>query len=827
MSSSYSSEAALRHFLRRRRLNTPTTSIRCLALAILLNLTCHPVVAQESKEIELGGSIAAGGLGVFVEGHWALVRASIVNPTDADQEVRLVYYFDAESTRQFVRRTWVPAGSRRFVEWPARLATIPPDAKAAEGRAMVMAADEETSFDDVPGSAIVLREKQLTAVISPGDLEADQTIQGVLAAREWLGLGQRAMYSAPLERSGPRYTLGWEPAEVAVLIVKELDIDAAKRRALRRWVRAGGTLWIVADRATPEDLAQTLGGDWGITFVDRVSFNQVLPEPTPQADLGGGMENLSADPIVSEEPMTMARVIAPQYKTLMTVRGWPMLLERSVGAGRIVVTTLEARGWNDPRNQQAIQVIARTIYGDQLGLKAKAVDSAASFIDSQIGYEVAGRPTIAAVLSGYVALVLVVGLVLLARGRGEWLGPLGLAAAGAATLLLGGIGLASRGKVDPTMATLQTVRVDPGSSVATVQGSIGLFAPFEREASLASKRGGWAWPVSRAASGATRRLMWTDIDYWTWEQLPLSGGKAERLDFSTTAEFPEQVVIDLSFDETGLVGNIDCGVDLPLADMVLMTSDAIMAAQTTADPNGTTAIAVRPDAVLPTGTFLASDLLTQTQQRRSNVVASIAQSRPFDAPPMLIAWSDLIDDGLDGDADMPPRGAAVWQLPVVIKPAEPGTRVAVPWPLMTMKPVRRVGGQPAGGSVYMPQTGQWIETGLPGSFTGRFTLPEAVSPLAIDAATVVLNISAVGRPVTLSLIVDDQPIPVQTLDGPDGPRRIDLPVDRLTNASDSITLRIDVGSLDDPARALDSQSAIWQIKQLGVEVRGVTAERED
>jgi len=793
------------------------------ALIVWAALQPSPVAAQPNDSpIRLRGSIVAGGIGAFAEDRWALVRANVVNESETDRELRLVYSFDIESDRQFVRRTWVPAGARRIVDWPARLASVGAEDKSADGRAMLLAADSETSYSDQPGTVIVLKEDHLTAIINSGDPEADLAIDGVISVREVVGLSRRLIYPSQIARHGPRYTLGWEPAAVVVLASNEIDLDASRRRAIRRWIRAGGTLWVMADQVDSDKVATMLGDDWGVTEVDRVTLNEVAFDYADGPRRSRSGEDIVDEPVIREQPIEMVRLLAPDYRVHMTTRGWPALLERSIGGGRIVVTTVAPRGWDTDQSERAIEQISGIVYAAAATPAAgsRHDEAATEFIDAQIGYEVAGRPTIAIVLGGYVAAVLLVGLLLLTRGRGEWIGPYGIGAAMVATLVLGGIGIASRGKVEPTNATFQAVHVDPGSSVATVTGAIGMFAPFERTASLASQRGGWAWPSDRGSGGTTRRLMWTDLDYWTWEQLPLSGGKAERMDFATTAEFPEQVAVELYFDDQGLAGRIDTGGGGALSDMVLIAPRAAMGV----DINSSGDVRISPADMLPANTYVSADVLTVTQQRRSDVLAAYVADRRPDAPPVILGWSDLVDDGLRGDEDMPARGSALWHIPLLITPAQPGQSVTVPWPLTTMSPVRGLKGVRQGGLIYSEQSGEWLPTSLPGAFSARFDLPKAVTPLDPQAVNLLLNIRAVNRPVRILLNDGDRAIELATLEGPDGPQRIDLPADRFADDVQAVTLTVEVGNLTDPTQGIESQSAMWRIRQIGLEVRGTVGD---
>ena len=110
-------------------------------------------------------------------------------------------------------------------------------------------------------------------------------------------------------------------------------------------------------------------------------------------------------------------------------------------------------------------------------------------------------------------------------------------------------------------------------------------------------------------------------------------------------------------------------------------------------------------------------------------------------------------------------------------------------------------------------------------FTARFDVPAAVRPLDIRAATLVLDINALGRPVTIRLVQDGRRTDLTTLQGPDGPQRIALPLDAVTGPVDSLTLSVDIADLSDPTKGIESQSAMWKINQMGLELRGVVGRR--
>src|SRR5205823_7772543 len=51
------------------------------------------------------------------------------------------------------------------------------------------------------------------------------------------------------------------------------------------------------------------------------------------------------------QPVEFVRVLAPGREPLHTVNGWPASFVADLGRGKVVITTLAARGWLRPRTQ--------------------------------------------------------------------------------------------------------------------------------------------------------------------------------------------------------------------------------------------------------------------------------------------------------------------------------------------------------------------------------------------------------------------------------------------------------------------------------------------
>src|SRR5207248_1514243 len=142
---------------------------------------------------------------------------------------------------------------------------------------------------------------------------------------------------------------------------------------------------------------------------------------------------------------------APRAQVLYTIDGWPAAFQTEVGRGRVLVTTLGARGWMRPRTDKEpkprylefpnlpVALAPFDALSDELQPRPErppfAADELRNYVSEQIGYSVVGRETVLLVF-GLLFLGLAAATVGLSRkGLLEHLGWLGPA------LALGGAGV--------------------------------------------------------------------------------------------------------------------------------------------------------------------------------------------------------------------------------------------------------------------------------------------------------------------------------------------------------------------------------------------------
>lgn len=780
-------------------------------VAALFGLTADTALAQpDPNTVALAASVTGGAMGFYTDDTWGMVKTWVRNTYPTEQEVRVVWSFRNNPSSQFVKHVWVPGKSTRTVTWPARLVGQVAE-RTIEGEALLLESDAETGFGTIPGTVLVRDDEQLTSMIVDDD---DDAANGVRIIRETMGLAGGMVTPLSTTARTPRSALGWEPIVVGVIALPELAMDSAQRRALRRWLHAGGTLWVMLDETSDSMIEHALGDAWPITVVDRVTYESV--------QFAG---ERTTEPIDTLEPFDMVRTIVPAGLSTLTANGWPALIERRIGAGRLVVTTIDPRAWLDERGEPARGAIARAVYGGgPTELDAATNERLAPYVETQIGYTVVGRTPVAALLIGYVVAFAGIGLVLHVKGRGDRIAPVGVVLAVLAGGSLLTVGMIERGDEEPIVSVLQVVHSEPGANVAAVRGSLGLYSPARRPAVLASADGGRAQLMRAGDSQEIWQMVWTDLNDWRWDRVTLADRALQRGDFATTACFDQPMELDASFGEQGLTASARWPVDEGPEDMLLLANGTATVVTIASDNEAGRRALTFADAALPADAFAGATVLNQTQRMRSNLLAAMSQTPDWPGRPMLVGWTPAIDDGLNTGIPMRRRGAALWLVPIEPQAAEPGQRVAVPWQWMPFELRRDIEGLDTISS-YNPIAGQFVETSRSGVIALRFTPPPQVQPLAVERATLLLDIDAPRRTVELLAVGDGRPVVVASLGSPTGPRSIDVDVSKMNvDPSGAVTLALRINKAPG-ARPRDATATTWHLKRIGLSIAGTVQPR--
>ena len=212
-----------------------------------------------------------------------------------------------------------------------------------------------------------------------------------------------------------------------------------------------------------------------------------------------------ADPIINrqhEKPVACVRVLAPGFETVHSVNGWPVAMQKPVGKGSVMVTTLGPRGWMEP-----VLVLATrpdgSIERDEKGETRYAFGHYAhrpledlsvwlhrereadplpprqftNYLAEQVGYEIVGRGTVMVVLTLLCLAILLNGMWLARRGKLENLAIFAVGAAIVMSVAMVVIGTRARTAVPATLAEAQFVQVAPDQQYAIVSGMFTVYNP--------------------------------------------------------------------------------------------------------------------------------------------------------------------------------------------------------------------------------------------------------------------------------------------------------------------------------------------------------------
>lgn len=364
-----------------------------------------------------------------------------------------------------------------------------------------------------------------------------------------------------------------------------------------------------------------------------------------------------------EDPVDMARVLAPDMDVTASVNGWPAALRKPIGRGWLMVTTIGPRAWMEPvwANQVNVDGTERKTKGGQNRLQQSyaatpALESLANwfmrdertdplpsrefdtFVSNQIGREIVGRGTITIIFAGFTFALLIGGLWLAKKGRLELVVGVGVTGALLATVVLLLVGRAKRVAVPSTVALSQFIQIAPGQQHAVVNGWMQVYNPgvggkggdgtsrsFDpSNAHFEATAGGLILPGNLDELGSRRvTMVWNDMDRWNWRNVTLPSGQSRSAAFEHTTPLDQPVRAVVTFDESGLVGRLESGDLGDIESLLIVTPAGHLA--TTLDQQNT--FRSSADSVLPSGQYFAAGVLDSLQQQRQGVYQRLLDPR--------------------------------------------------------------------------------------------------------------------------------------------------------------------------------------------------------
>lgn len=765
----------------------------------------------------------------------------VTNPTDRDLRLRVLTSYAESSDRQYGRDVWVPAHST-LTSWFA--AGAPASAlsrsiielgsylydRSSGGDRLIRSKDGPPLWRHMarytrrgPGTAVMLDAELHDGTWQPtpaGDARADGVRNLVRAFRAAGVLSEEVSWIH--DRFLPPAPEAFDGIDHFVLATDRLADDPAGLATVRAWLQRGGRLWVMLDQVKPRTVAALLGDALELHVVNRVGLNSI---PIRHGRLNASRPEDSG--LEVEEPVDFVRVLAPGREPLHTIHGWPASFVADFGRGKVVFTTLGARGWIRARTERdpapafqqfpqlpIARVAFQTICEELVGGVERPVFSPADiepYLKGQIGYAVVGRgPTL--LVFGAFFFAMAAGVVLLGRaGLAEYLGWIGPALALSAATAFIVLGERARSAVPPTVAYAQLVDAADVNEVQ-LSGQMAVYRPAASEALAGADQGGDFALDTEGLEGRVLRRVQTDLGRWHWENLDLPAG-VRTGPFRATLRTEEPVVARAWFGPEGLEGRLPASISGRLEDVLISTPGPRKLAVSIAADG---AFRAGRAELLPLGQYIAGSLLDD-QQRDRQVLYSKTFAEPLPralaSRRLLLAWSAPLDPHFRFGPPSRLAGAALWAIPLQLEPSPPDTLVTIPAPFLECRQV-----DPLGNS--RPPPKEFTE---PANLRLRFQLPRCVMPLRVEEAWLTVRLNVPARPVVLGGYDGTNAVALQHLTSPFGEQTVKIDDPRLLRPDEfgGLYAHVEIGQVANLVGGSDGRLA-WQIESLELEVRGRT-----
>lgn len=813
-------------------------------LAALLLLVAAAVVAAcgvqtvgaDSPEVRFSRLGAAHGLRQYVSNAWGVVAVDVTNSGDKPAEVLATFNDSRNPAEQYARLIRTPPHSQRRSWVPVRMPDVPTGVGRVElnsllidrssGAEVVMRRDGEVLRHSIYLS--VNHDKPMAGFISaPHERQEPDTLdygyEALIGLQGARGMERRVATIG--DRHLPTLPEAYDGLDVLVLNNNRFAEDVAAMAAIRAWLSDGGHIWILLDQVDFEGVERLLGEAFSCQLVDRVELNNVLIESVSPVE-----STEYSPPVEYEEPVDLVRVIVSDMDVTHTVNNWPAAFVRNVGRGQVVFTTVGAKAWVrrsgpnggrwDPHRSTDYEPIEQLQeLPIVLGRRRMALESAKVIphLTEQIGYRIVSRTRVSVILAAFCVGLFVAGLVLARRRHLEHMGWIAPAFALLAAVPLIWLGIQSQQTVPPTIGQVQLVEVADVADQITTTGVMALYRPKSDFASLGAREGGVLLPDAAAVQNTTRRMVWTDMDQWHWENLRLSAGvRIARFQRSATLTEPVQAVG--TFTEAGFEGRLTGALESCGDAVIAIPAQPRLAAEI---EHGT--VKASSANILAPGQYIASGLLSDEQRRRQSIYRQLLREshneQDLITRPTLFAWTNSVDMRFELPENVRQVGSALWTVPLELEPPESGARVVIPSPFVPYRPVKGPSGEGVS-PLYNHRTGEWVDSKLDSRTWLRFQIPRGVLPLKLDRARLTLDITAPSRTLQIVGFAGGQNKTVFARTSPIGRIPVDITDPSILELDENGGFRLGIlvaASTDASGR---KARANWVINSLQLEVAG-------
>ncbi len=795
-----------------------------------------------------------------VPNRWSQLPCRINNDRDEPFEGLCVTTVGDEQGLQYGRRVWVPPHTR-FVTWqPLLVPDAPPadpfDPKIREIEFRSLLFDSRASDDqpvrqelgrlEIRDTLWLTHPGQVTGVLLPphdgaerGDGDGRPTgisaYEFVVTGRVEAGIQYN--YVVLDEGLPPGGEQSLEAFDQLIVASDTVLHDHAAIAALRDWLFRGGRLWIMLDRVDVSVLEVLLGDAFTGHVVDRVGLTRAHLRAGPLGIAG------EEQPREFDRPVPLARLLLDDVDMAYTVDGWPAAYWKTCGEGRLLVTTLGPGGWVRPRlptddppsigGAWATSVVPGPAFNEIMSsffvvqpdplMQPEVLETQAR---DGVGYTVPSKGLVVGLLSGFTLFLIGMGAWSLRVGEGQRMGVIGPLAALVASLSLMAVGNTHRSVPEMTAVT-QFVQPIPGTDDVRAIGAAATFVAETGPVEFSGNRG-WLMPSLVGQDPGPRRVVWSDLDHWRWENLRLTQGlHAAR--FRNSAELDARTSARISFDSEGVTGRLSLPAGLAASDAIIVTPSGRMGVKMA----GENTFQARAEDVFTAEQYVAAGLLSDEQATRSRTLATLLESSGdrFSREPTLLFWTDPWELGTFFPSETSVTGSALVTVPLEFDRPAVGTAIQIPSPFVTYREAMLPNTQSLSG-LYNHRTRTWMERRNPTSTWLGFRLPRRIAPVRPTTAKLTIRVAGPMGRLEVATLRGTEPVPVKTWDDPVGTLAVELDDPQLLALAPdgTLMLRIAVGDPNQPASAQASASSVsstFRIESLTLELQAVVLDHDE
>lgn len=827
------------------------------AVGVVLLVSVRLSVAQESPpnraeaksgvRFQLETNSRFGGY-LNVPDQWGELHLRLENSGGEPRDLLCTTYFDDRANLQFGRQVWLPARSRLSIAHPVlfpRTDQLEDHAAQAVSLVIERPGGNEVLLKSDSGqlrhdrSLLILptaRNTGLVAGWNANETVPQEVLDVVVACRVNQGLTNRTTILS--DHFLPADETSLKSLDHLVLAEDRLIEDEAALTAVRRWLHAGGRLWVMLDRVNPLVLERLLGDDFQGHLVDHVGLTSVRIDTTPTlADPDGTLGELAE----FDRPVEMARLVVSGMKVWNSVNGWPAALTQAVGEGRLLITTLGARGWikpakapdpkatppapdmrspyvpNSPMEDLAAYVLAKR---EQEMLPKTVLEPLAR---EQISYQVPSWTLIVGTMAGFLVLLFAVAILLRRMDVLEHFGWAGSLLALVFGLALTGIGVSNRYGVPGTLASMQLAQAVSGTDDVRSRGVIAVYRPDADPSPIYTSQGGELWPDMTGMDSTTRRMITTDLGTYRWDGLPQPAGLRVMTEAASTSLL-NRIEASATLDARGILGKYT-GHPTTGSDALLATRFGRIGVTLT--PDGT--FQANADSVFEADQYLAATFLGDEQDRRRRLLQQLFGSPAWkgylDAPQLLV-WVTDWNNGFQFGEGLSRQGDTLLAVPVRFTRPPSGADVVIPSPLLSFMQRRPPDGSlPTG--CWDDNRREWQERSSPSTTWLSFQIPRELLPLVATKARLHVKVSGPMGRLEILGVRQDAAVSLQTVSEPAGSLTFDIDEAEALTVSDRGEVTLGVSAGVPQVASVSGSSANWRIDSLSLQLWAKAAAAPD